>query len=229
VKTCRCRCSAFLAISIILYSAFSGAGRLQAQTLVVDMHCGDGNESLRPFSYWEPIGKTGLDERAKQMVLAFGIPNIVIDRSDPADPAKSLYCGNTGMTRGKPSITVESGGMGETREEDIARLESGVLNLMRHLRMLEGQARMPEQVTWYEPSQVLSFPTNLPEKTGVFHPEARKAQMVDKDALLGYVTDFFGRKIYELRAPFAGEVLYIIGTPPVGAGEPLAFIGAVRK
>ena len=38
----------------------------------------------------------------------------------------------------------------------------------------------------------------------------------------------FGKKIYETRAPFAGEVLYILGTPPVSAGEPLAFIGAPR-
>ena len=45
---------------------------------------------------------------------------------------------------------------------------------------------------------------------------------------LGVVTDLFGKQIYELRAPFAGEVLYIIDTPPISAGEPLAFIGSVK-
>ena len=44
---------------------------------------------------------------------------------------------------------------------------------------------------------------------------------------MGYVTDFFGKKIYELRAPFPGEVLYILGTPPVSKGEPLAMVGHV--
>ncbi len=53
--------------------------------------------------------------------------------------------------------------------------------------------------------------------------------MVAKDALLGYATDFFGNRVFELRAPFAGEVLYIIGTPPTSAGEPLAFVGAVKN
>ncbi len=53
--------------------------------------------------------------------------------------------------------------------------------------------------------------------------------MVEKGMSLGIVTDFLGRQIYELRPPFAGEVLYIIGTPPINAGEPLAFIGAPQK
>ena len=197
---------------------------------VIDMHCGDGNESLLPFSYWEPIGNSKVDEAARQMVLAFGIPNIVIDRSDPKDPAASRYCSNTGSTRGKPSITIESGGMGVAdNQEDIARAELGVLNVMRYLGMLEGRARIPASVTWYEPSQVLEFPANLAEKQGLFFPKAQKAQIVEQGALLGYVTDFFGKTIYELRAPFAGEVLYIIRTPPVSAGEPLAFVAAIKK
>jgi hypothetical protein len=48
-------------------------------------------------------------------------------------------------------------------------------------------------------------------------------------ALLGIVTDLFGKQIFELHAPFAGEVLYILNTPPINAGEPLAFVGAVKK
>jgi predicted deacylase len=197
---------------------------------VIDMHCGDGNESLRPFSYWEPIGNSKVDEAARQMVQAFGIPNIVIDRSDPTDPAASRYCSNTGSTRGRPSITIESGGMGVADdEEDIARIERGVLNVMRYLGMLEGRAQMPAKVTWYEPSRVLEFPANLDEKQGLFYPKVQKTQMVEQGALLGYVTDFFGKTIYELRAPFAGEVLYIIRTPPVSAGEPLAFVAAIKR
>jgi hypothetical protein len=197
---------------------------------LIDMHCGDGNESLRPYSYWMPIGDPKVDEPARQMAVAFGMPNIVIDRTRPKSSAASQYCSNTGMTRGKPSITVESGGMGVAdNEDDITRLETGVLNVMRHLGMLEGRVSMPDTVTWYDPAEVLRFPDNLPEKAGLFYPSVRKGQMVDKGALIGYVTDFFGKKIYEARAPFAGEVLYVIGTPPISAGEPLGFVAAVKK
>ena len=76
---------------------------------------------------------------------------------------------------------------------------------------------------------MLEFPADLAEKQGLFALKVQKAQMVEQGALLGYVTDFFGKTIYELRAPFAGEVLYIIRTPPVSAGEPLAFVAAIKK
>jgi len=88
---------------------------------------------------------------------------------------------------------------------------------------------MPAKITWYDPAEVLYFPTTLQQKAGLFFAKARKAQMVEKGSLLGVVTDFFGKQIYELRAPFAGEILYIIGTPPISAGEPLAFVAAVKN
>jgi len=197
---------------------------------LVDMHCGDGNESLRPYSYWMPIGDAEVDEAARQMVLAFGLPNIVIDRIRPKDASASLYCSNTGMTRGIPSITIESGDMGIADDEEaIARIVRGVENLMRHLEMIAGEAAMPAAVTWYEPSEVLRFPETLPDQAGLFYPMAKKEQMVKKGDVLGYVTDFFGKKVHELRAPFDGELLYILGTPPVSAGEPLAFVGAIKQ
>jgi predicted deacylase len=197
---------------------------------LVDMHCGDGNESLRPYSYWNPIGNPKVDEPAKQLAVVFGLPNIVIDHSRPKDPKEAKYCSNTAMTLGKPALTIESGGMGVSGDEsDIAAIERGALNVMRHLKMLDGKVEMPARITWYDPAEVLYFPATLQDKAGLFYPKVQKTQMVEKGALLGIVTDFFGKQIFELRAPFAGEILYVLGTPPISAGEPLAFVAAVKK
>ena len=197
---------------------------------LVDLHCGDGNESLRPYSYWNPIGNAKVDEAAKQMSMVFGLNNIVIDRTRPRDPKESKYCSNTAMTLGKPALTIESGGMGVANDEqEIAAIERGVQNLMRHLKMIEGKAEIPGEITWYDPAEVLYCPADLPNGGGLFFPKVNKTQMVEKGTLLGVVTDFFGKQVYELRAPFAGEVLYIIGTPPISAGEPLAFVAAIKK
>jgi predicted deacylase len=196
---------------------------------LVDMHCGDGNESLRAYSYWNPIGNAKVDDPAKQMAIVFGLPNIVIDRTRPKDPKESKYCSNTAMTLGKPGLTIESGGMGVAEDEGaIAAIVHGVENLMRYLKMADGKVEMPDKVTWYDPAEVLYFPADSKDKAGLFYPKAKKTQMVEKGALLGVVTDLFGKQIYELRAPFAGEVLYIIDTPPISAGEPLAFVGAIK-
>ncbi|HYK89733.1 MAG TPA: M14 family metallopeptidase [Acidobacteriota bacterium] len=196
---------------------------------LVDMHCGDGNESLRSYSYWMPIDDPKVDEPSKAMAVAFGLDHIVIDRERPKDREASLYCSNTAVTRGKPAITIESGGMGVAYDEgDIGAVERGVHNILLHLKMVEGKPAMPAKIVWYDPAEVLRFPEKLAIQSGTFFPIARKTQMVEKNALLGYVTDFFGKKVYELHAPFAGEVLYILGTPPVSAGEPLAFVGAIK-
>jgi len=163
-------------------------------------------------------------EKSKQLALAFGLERIVMDNERPADPANSVYCSTTATTRGKPAITVESGGLGATDEESISRIERGVINVMRHLKMIEGQPQMVEHPMFIDRSVVLRS-----DETGIFYPLVEKGHTVAKGALMGYVTDFFGKRIYELRAPFAGEVLYILGTPPVSKGEPLAMIGRVAE
>lgn len=192
---------------------------------VMDIHCGDGNESLRPYSYWDvKAGGADIVEKSKQMALAFGLDHIVMDSERPTDPANSVYCSTTATTRGKPAITIESGGLGATDNESIARIERGVVNVMRRLKMIEGQAQMVEHPMFIDRSEVLRSAA-----TGIFYPLVEKGHTVAKGTLMGYVTDFFGQRVYELRAPFAGEVLYILGTPPVSKDEPLAMIGHISE
>ncbi len=190
---------------------------------VIDLHCGDGNESLRPYSYWDvKASNKEVVEKSGQMALAFGLARIVMDTERPTDPANSLYCSTTATTRGKPAITIESGGLGATDEESIAQIERGVMSVMRHLKMIEGQPLMVERPMFIDRSEVLRS-----TETGIFYPLVEKGHTVVKGMLMGYVTDFFGKKIFELRAPFSGEVLYILGTPPVSKDEPLAMVGHI--
>jgi uncharacterized protein len=192
---------------------------------VIDLHCGDGNESLRPYSYWDVnAGGPEVVEKSKQMALAFGMDHIVKDRERPTDPNKSLYCSTTATTRGKPAITTESGGLGMTDNESIARIEHGVINVMRHLKMIEGTPKMVEQPIFIDRNAVLRS-----DATGIFYPLAERGHAVAKGTLMGYVTDFFGKRIFELRAPFSGTVLYILGTPPISQGEPLAMVGQTSE
>jgi len=193
-------------------------------THVVDVHCGDGNESLRPYAYWQVTGDPAMDEAGKQMVLAFGLDHIVVDRERPIDPGRTVYTSNTALRRGKPAITVESGGLGSTDEASVRRLEEGVLSLMAQLRMLEAPSVRVEKPLWIDRAQVVTSPA-----TGVWHPIVDQKDNVATGALLGRITDPFGSVTQEVRAPFAGEVLYVVATPPVSEGEPLAFVGHVTE
>jgi predicted deacylase len=190
-------------------------------THVVDLHCGDGNESLRPYSYWITTGRPDVAEAGRQMALAFGLDRIVVDKERPLDPKASLYLSNTGVTRGKPALTIESGGMAQTDEESIARIERGVAGLLRHLKMrADGPAPVVNPIL-FERSEVVR--SNF---TGIFYGAVEKGQTVAAGAPIGRITDFHGKLLEEIKAPFAGEVLYVIGTPAMNKGEPVVFIGA---
>ena len=52
---------------------------------------------------------------------------------------------------------------------------------------------------------------------------------MSKDTLLGTLRDPFGETIQEFRAPFAGVVNYVLGTPPVSEGEPVAMISRLAE
>ena len=197
---------------------------IEKSTHVVDIHCGDGNESLRPYLYCITTGAPEVAAAGKQMAYAFGMDRIVVDRERPTDPKASLYLSNTAITRGKPALTVESGFMGEIDEPSIKAIERGVAGLLKELKM---RATGPDPVknpVLFERSEVLrsSF-------TGIWYPLVEKAQMVKAGALIGRVTDFHGKVLEEIKAPFAGEVLYVVGTPAMNKGEPVGFIGSTAK
>lgn len=197
---------------------------IERATHLIDLHCGDGNESLRPYAYWTVSGDQAVDDASRRLVLAFGLDHIVVDRERPKAAAASLYTANTATLRGKPAITVESGGMGLSDEASVRALEEGALSAMAELGILEARSLRVERPLWIEPSEVIRAP-----ESGIWRPVAEKMQSVAAGTLLGRITDPFGALLAEVRAPFAGELLYVVGTPPVSAGEPLAFVGKVLE
>ncbi|MGI9076890.1 MAG: M14 family metallopeptidase [Gemmatimonadaceae bacterium] len=188
---------------------------------LVDIHSGDGNESLRPYTYWS---KLGLDARAdslgRMMALAWGNDHIVVDTDRPRDPKASVYTQNTAHLRGKPSITTEAGYLGIPAEDMVQRNVDGAFRLMRFLRMLPGEVQLVEHPVWLDRTAVLASPG-----TGVWHPRVERGNTVQRGTIIGELTDFFGNVVAQVRAPFAGEVLYVVGTPAMSKGEPVAMIG----
>ena len=106
---------------------------------LIDLHCGDGNEALIPYTYWMISGEKKMDEFTRTMALAFGIRHIIIDETRSKDLKDSKYLGNTAVLLGKPAITTESGLLGRTDEESIRRNIDGILGVMRLFQMIGGQ------------------------------------------------------------------------------------------
>ena len=191
---------------------------------VLDIHGGDGNESLRPFVYMPVTGKGALDGAIRDMAIAFGFDHIVVDRSRVDDVQNSIYCDRTATSRGKPALTVESGYLGGRDEESIEAVVRGVESLMRHYDMLDGEPSPVEHPIFLETTEVLTSPS-----TGVLTPHVKRGQTVSEGTALATVSDFFGNTVATVRSPFAGEVLYVVATPPISEGEPVAMVGSTVR
>ena len=139
----------------------------------------------------------------------------------PTDPAASLYLSNTAITRGKPAITTETGGLGVVDDLSLTLIERGIAGLMRHLNMQDKGPALVVAPTMLDRNEVLRSGS-----TGIFYAFVQRGQRVAKDDKIGHVTDFHGKVLEQVRAPFDGEILYVIGTPPISKGEPVAMVGA---
>jgi predicted deacylase len=189
---------------------------------LVDLHAGDGNEALRPYVYMPVTGDAKLDAAIRGMALAFGLDHIVIDSTRIAPAGATQFVDMTALARGVPAITTETGQLGLNDERSIALAEHGIQNLRRHLGMLEGETEPNPGVVWLEDYQVINSPVN-----GVFRATVRDGYAVAEGGLLGELFDPFGAKVGDVRAPFAGIVNYVIGTPPAVEGQPLAMVSRI--
>lgn len=191
---------------------------------LIDMHCGDSNEALMQYSYWMISPDEALNARTKQMALAFGLRHIIIDTTRGSDPADSRYLGNTALTRGKPAITTEAGLLGRSDEESIAKNVQGALNVMKLFKMIEGTPPAVADPVWIDKYEVVNSGFD-----GLFYPKVEMSALVAEGQIVGVVKDYAGAVKEELKAPFAGIILYIIGTPPANKGEPLFEVGRIKK
>ncbi len=191
---------------------------------LIDLHGGDLDESLRPYSYWTKTGDEKQDRISREMVLAFGLDHIIISTDRPKDPQASRYLENTATTRGKPSITAEAGHAGTVETDDLNALINGCLNVMRYLKMLPGTASFVEHPVWIE-----KVVTVASDQTGIFYPLVKRGTYVEQGMKLGYVTDYFGKIIFEARAAAPGVVLYVCAVPSMMRGATIANIGLIAK
>ncbi len=193
----------------------------QQATHLIDMHAGDGNEILDGYAYLIATGDSTLDAAARAMVLAYGMDRILIESAmHPNEDRSRFFTDSYALSLGKPAFLPEFGGLMTTDPRHVDKHVAGVRSVMAHLGMLEGDVLAPADPVFFESSDTLHA-----DHPGLWQPLATARQVVEEGALLGRITDAFGNTLQELRAPHRGEVLSVLGTPPVAKGESVVLLG----
>src|SRR6516164_852242 len=159
---------------------------------LIDLHGGDLDESLRPYSYWTKTGNDTQDAVSREMLLAFGLDTIIIAADRPKDPAASRYLENTASVRGKPSFAAEAGHAGTVETDDVNALVNGCLGVMRYLKMVETRPKAIDNPVWIERVATIGSDVN-----GIFYLLVKRGTYVQKGRRVGYVTDYLGSTVLE--------------------------------
>ena len=190
--------------------------------VVVDLHGGDLDEDLRPYSYWFRSGQPAQDSASRTLALAFGLDHIIVRDFDLGDPASRRNLGGYAMSLGKTVLVAEAGRSGTVAQEDLQLLIDGTLNVLASLHMIERVVRPVERPVWLDASTRLAA-----DSAGMFFATVGRGMYVAEGTKLGYTTDLLGRVTGDVRSPVAGVVTFIRGVPSAWKGATLVTIGRV--
>jgi len=177
--------------------------------VIVDLHGGDLDENLRPYSYWFRGGKPAQDSAALKLIMAFGLDHIIVTDVDPSAPNAGRSLSGQALVRGKTVLVAEAGRSGIVAPGDITALVDGSLNVLAALKMLE----LPYTPVRHAICLDGAGARLAADSAGVFIASVDRDVRVKKGQQLGYTTDFLGRKTGEVRAPIDGLVTFIRGVP----------------
>lgn len=129
--------------------------------------------------------------------------------------------GNTGEAvnlYGIPCLMIESGAPYPIREKDVAYHLEGAVNVLKHLKMLEG---VP---TKYNPPVDPPSQRIWAEKGGVWRRNVEAGQRVKKGDNLGIVCNLLGETIQRAVAPYDGVVSFLRVHYSVNSGDSLLWL-----
>jgi uncharacterized protein len=107
--------------------------------VVVDLHGGDLDENLRPYSYWFRGGRSAQDSAGLRLALAFGLDHIIVTDVNPAAPNAGRSLSSQALVRGKTVLVAEAGRSGVVAPSDITALVDGSLNVLAGSRCSNGR------------------------------------------------------------------------------------------
>jgi predicted deacylase len=183
---------------------------------VIDLHTTDGTTL--------PHIRMGQSPIEQELARVFGIPYLVDERHD-AVLKRARFDGKLRVVAtndGKPAITPELGGHRRLQKEIAAMGSRGILNVLKHLKVLRGTPELPDKqiVVSYDSTGVLN--TN---QGGYYIAAVEFGQPVAAGEVIGRLYDLATfDEIAQFTAPFDGVVLSTTEDPARHTGDRVAMI-----
>lgn len=184
---------------------------------IVDLHGGSMEASLATLVVVDPVGGD-TQQRIEEMARAFNPNLIYVSAGKGGGPPDSLH--GVANRRGIPSLNIGMGKIG-FYESATRRGADGVLNVLRHLKMLDGEM-MKIAEPFVATKEIFKFSSH----NGAFFPLVQEDGLVTEGQVVGQIVDVFGDPLADVTAPASGMVLAICFYPLVKIGDFLISVAA---
>jgi predicted deacylase len=183
----------------------------------IDLHGGDIPEALVPFMICRH-GHDDVSVKSKQMALAFELP-YVLTVSKPVQPGKGSSSYAAAAEKGVPSILAEAGGIGQMQEKAVALLVQGVINVLRHLEMIDADRAGENKKSAAQKARgktiLTKFEWLYAKHEGMWYPKVGPGDLVKKAQEVGTIGDLFGDTLEKIVSPANGVILFLTINPSV--------------
>jgi len=150
------------------------------------------------------------------------LDHVILRDIDAGNPASTRSLGGYSLAQGKTTLIAEAGRSGLVLDADVDALVNGCLNVLGALKMT---TRVVKPVA--QPVFVTGGSRVAADGPGMFYATAKRDTIVKEGDVLGYTTDYVGRRTGEIKAPVAGLITFIRGVPSMWQGATLANVSPI--
>lgn len=173
---------------------------------LIDMHSGEMVQALTPWIPVPMLGSLEMQNEAKLLAKGYKVNYIEYRHQLSTIPPLCISLAEAGIV----NIWVEIGKNGFADINDINTHYDGIISALRSVGCLEGIPDRPK----HEILKGKRYQINAKE-SGFWYPNISEGEIVNKNHLLGKLTDVFGNLISEYRAPKRSLILYYWTSPAI--------------
>ncbi|QDT41800.1 Succinylglutamate desuccinylase / Aspartoacylase family protein [Gimesia alba] len=179
----------------------------------IDLH----TASVRRTNYPNVRGDMTNPE-VRRLAEAFG-SEIIMNGKGPVGAFRREACSG-----GCPTIIMEGGEVWKVEPGIVESAARGVRNVLRDLKMLEGEPQSPDYQVVVDKSTWVRA-----ERGGFLKFHVKPGDIIEKDQPLATNTTLLGRERSMLYSPFDAVVIGMTTLPAISPGEPICNLGMLPK
>ncbi|SHJ98559.1 succinylglutamate desuccinylase/aspartoacylase family protein [Pseudozobellia thermophila] len=193
--------------------------------VLLDVHGGDACEDLIPFvCFYNNEQRPEQTALAKKLSENSGFELVVSYPYTLSDTDPAKYAFKQAVQDGKTALSIECGKLGNVQDDNVELILKGIHNMLAEMNMYDNGSGPHERIIHGTDQTYINSSVQ-----GIFYSGYKAGDQVEKDAVVGYTTDEFGKVLEEYRAPKDGVILYKLATPPINIDDTVMCITSITE